>query len=205
MSYVASSSSFSDLREHALSAAQRAALLRSQRDRARRSTRDLGVSHLLDTTNIRNLLRGMSQAIEVGGYPDRPLPPGAWDLMSSSPEVMRDGHDSEYLEAHGKVDAALTHPTHVLVNGLSGLNPAGADLASGPEHARQRNVPEALHAWGVQSRRARELVDRRYSLGFYSAVETLLGSDAVTRLPNSTQQRFTAAALTTILTREGRW
>ena len=163
------------------------------------------ISHLLDTTNVNNLLRGMSLAIEVGGDPAKLLPPTAWDLMSSEPEVMRDGHDSEYLEVHGKLDAMLTLPTHVLVSGLARLNPTGGDLASGLEQARQRNITGALRAWGVPARRAAQLVERQGNLGFYSTVETLLRSDAVTRLPNSTEQRSTAAALTTILTKEERW
>jgi hypothetical protein len=163
------------------------------------------VSRLLDTKNIDNLLLGMSHAIDIGGDPSGPLPPAAWDLMSCADEVIRDSHAEEYLQTYGKLDSMLTRPTGALVGGLSGLDPTGGDLAAGLEHACQRDIPQALRAWGVPPRRQAELLERRRSLGFYGAMDTLLLSDAVTRLPNSTEQKFAAAALTTVLTREKRW
>lgn len=163
------------------------------------------IQPLLDSTNVNNLLYGMSQCIAVGGNPSEPMAAPAWDLILSSPEVTRAGHDNDYLRAHAQLDTMLASPTMTLVEGLSRMRPSGADLASGLEYARLRSIPEALLAWGVSAGDAAELADEQHSLGFYSAVGALLDADSVKALPNPIERRFAAAALTSILTREGRW
>jgi hypothetical protein len=189
----------------ALSILENSTFARRARTHPAAATRWQRIQPMLDSANINNLLRGMRQAIAVGGNPSEPMAASAWDLIMSSPEVTRAGHDNDYLQAHAQLDTMLTSPTLTLVEMLSRMHPSGADLASGLEHARLRNIPEALRAWGVPARDAAELADEQHSLGFYSAVETLLDADSVKALPNPTERRFAAAALTTILTRENRW
>jgi hypothetical protein len=189
----------------AISILESSTFARRARTHPAASARWQRIRPLLDSANVNNLLYGMSQSIAVGGNPSEPMAAPAWDLVMSSPEVTRTGHDDDYLRAHAQLDNMLTYPTMTLVQGLSQMRPNGADLASGLEYARLRNLPEALLAWGVPARDAAELADEQHSLGFYSAVEALLNADSVKALPNPAERRFAAAALTTILTTEGRW
>jgi hypothetical protein len=152
-----------------------------------------------------NLLFGMKQAITVGGDPEVPLPATAWNLMASSPEVFRENHDDDYLNAHRDIDVMLTWPVEKLIYGLSRVEPSGPILDEGLNEARKGDLASALHIWGVPTHRAERLLDRRYSLGFYTTVDALRHSEAIMQLSTSTSRRVVAASLATILSRERRW
>ena len=152
-----------------------------------------------------NLLFGMKQAIMVGGDPEVPLPTSAWNLMISSLEVLRENHDDDYLNVHRDVDVMLTWPVEKLLYGLPRVELVGPILNSGLVKAREGDIATALQIWGVSAHRAKQLLDRRYSLGFFTTVDAFRHSETIMQLPTSTSRRVVAAWLATILSRERRW
>lgn len=152
-----------------------------------------------------NLLFGMKQAIMVGGDPEVPLPTSAWNLMISSLEVLRENHDDDYLNVHRDVDVMLTWPVEKLLYGLPRVELVGPILNSGLVKAREGDIATALQIWGVSAHRAKQLLDRRYSLGFFTTVDAFRHSETIMQLPTSTSRRVVAAWLATILSRESRW
>jgi hypothetical protein len=152
-----------------------------------------------------HILFGAHQSIEVGADPYRPLPSGAWELMMTSGAVHRENHDDEYLVTHRQIDELMQKPPRVIVEGLSNLPNGGPRLRAGLDRALSGDLAAALGEWGVPGGFVGELTDKRRNVGFYTAVEALLRSEAVGCLTGGTVRRMSAALVASALDREGRW